>query len=70
MTEIKYYKVTKITEQELLQAREIATKNNCMVRMLWQPNKYTPEQTISVDENISDDIIDNILVWARGPWGM
>ena len=70
MTEIKYYKVTKITEQELVQAREIATKNNCMVRLLWQPNKYNPEQTISVDENISDDIIDNILVWARGPWGM
>ena len=70
MTEIKYYKVTKITEQELVQAREIATKNNCMVRLLWQPNKYNPEQTISVDENISDDTIDNILVWARGPWGM
>ena len=70
MTEIKYYKVTKLTEQELVQAREIATKNNCIVRLLWQPNKYNPEQTISVDENISDDIIDNILVWARGPWGM
>ena len=28
MTEIKYYKVTEITKQELLQAREIATKNN------------------------------------------
>ena len=70
MTEIKYYKVTNITEQELVQAREIATKNNCMVRLLWQPNKYNPEQTISVDENISDDIIDNILVEARGPWGM
>ena len=70
MTEIKYYKVTKITEQELVQAREIATKNNCMVRLLWQPNKYNPEQTISVDENISDDTIANILVWARGPWGM
>ena len=36
MTEIKYYKVTKITEQELVQAREIATKNNCIVRLLWQ----------------------------------
>ena len=70
MTEIKYYKVTKITEQELVQAREIATKNNYIVRLLWQPNKYNPEQTISVDENISDDTIDNILVWARGPWGM
>lgn len=70
MTEIKYYKVTKITEQELVQAREIATKNNCMVRLLWQPNKYNPEQTISVDKNISDDTIDNILVWARGPWGL
>ena len=70
MTEIKYYKVTKITEQELLQAREIATKNHCIVRLLWRPNKYNPEQTISVDENISDDIIDNILVWTRGPWGM
>ena len=70
MKEIKYYKVTNITEQELVQAREIATKNNCMVRLLWRPNKYNPEQTISVDENISDDTIDNILVWARGPWGM
>ena len=70
MKEIKYYKVTNITEQELVQAREIATKNNCMVRLLWQPNKYNPEQTISVDENISDDTIDNIVVWARGPWGM
>ena len=70
MTEIKYYKVTKITEQELVQAREIATKNNYIVRLLWQPNKYNPEQTISVDENISDSTIDTILVWARGPWGM
>ena len=70
MTEIKYYKVTKITEQELLQAREIATKNNCMVRLLWRPNKYTPEQTISIDENTSDSTIDNILVEARGPCGM
>lgn len=70
MTEVKYYKVTQFTKQELVQAREIATENNCIVRLLWRPNAYNPEQTISIDENTSDNTFDSLIVWARGPWGL
>lgn len=70
MKEIKYYSVQNITKEVLEEAREIAKLHHCEVRLLWQPNKYNPETTSILREDTTDEVIENILAYMKGPWGM
>ena len=70
MKEIKFYYVDTITKEVLYDAKAKAYSYKCMIRLLWRPNKWNPEQTISITSDTTDDDIERLLKFSRGPWGM
>lgn len=70
MKEIKFFKTDSINEAILLDAKNIAFKNDCIVRLLWRPNQYNPEHSIDITSETTDKDIERYLAWAKGPWGV
>lgn len=70
MKEIKFFKTDSINEAILLDAKNIAFKNDCIIRLLWTPNKYSPETSIDITSETTDEHIESYLRWAKGPWGL